>query len=248
MPLPAPLTPGSLDEMLGIVAGLERVHFWRGSADSRWLLDSTLVRLLKKDRWESNEHIARHREKSLLSRARHRGYDIVNGVRLSDLELLALLRHHGAACRLVDFTKSAAVGLWFSALEVPKQSGQLLGINTDYVHGYEDEPIGESYDDVMRLAEKGHPVTWTPMQVSGRVAAQHSQFLFGPVEDYDYGSLGLPVEHDAVVNVLIEPGLKPVILTFLRKVLDIGSQTMFPDLPGFAVAFSSTPPEEPYRW
>lgn len=87
------------------------------------------------------------------------------------------------------------------------------------------------------------------MQVSERVAAHHSQFLFGPIEDHAYGTLRLPTDKsDGVVHILISPALKPAVLTLLRKVLDTGAQTMFPDLPGFASAFGASPFEDPYRW
>lgn len=163
---------------------------------------------------------------------------------------MALLRHYGAATRLIDFTKNAAVGLWF-ATSNPEVEGELLGISTEYVGGYaEAEPIDESYDDVMAgLKPDNFLFSWEPTAVANRVSAQHSQFLFGRAEELSYGTLRLPLdEDDGVIVISVSPSVKTEERTFLRNVLDIHTQTMFPDVSGFASAFGVSPPESPDRW
>jgi hypothetical protein len=245
------LEPSSLDELLQVLAGDGGVRFWRGSADSRWRLDSTIVRRLAARDNSVDERTVGFWERDLLDRARHRGFDVFSGVRLTDFELLALLRHNGAATRLIDFTRSATVALWFAAFELPDVTGRVVGVHTDYLGGPgEGKILGGDYSKVMAAAaSRDHPFTWEPPRVSPRVFAQHSQFLYGRVNEYDYGTLALPLEHRGAVLVIdISPKLKRSVLAFLRSVLDIGVQTMYPDLPGFASAFSVDPVEDPYRW
>ena len=233
------------------ISRLEGVLFWRGIPERDWRLDSTMVRRLRqKDRAGGlTERSVRYWETNLLQRARHRGFDIVGGGRLGDFELLALLRHHGAATRLVDFSRSVVVALWFAAFELPQSSGRLLGVHTEGVSGYEGEPIESDYGAVMQWSERADLLTWSPPGLSPRIAAQHSQFLFSRTEECGIGTLLLPYDDPTrVVALDFSPDLKPEILKFLRSALDIGTQTMFPDLPGFADAYSVDPVENPHRW
>ncbi|HSH62401.1 MAG TPA: FRG domain-containing protein, partial [Acidimicrobiales bacterium] len=217
------LAPRSIDELLQLLASHSGVRFWRGSADARWRLDSTLVRRLRKSGEPSDERSVAFWERDLLDRARHRGFDVLSGVRLRDFELLGLLRHNGAATRLIDFTRSATVALWFATFELPDVSGRLLGIHTDYLAGSgEGKTIGESYAKVIAAAEAyDRAFTWEPPRVSPRVSAQHSQFLYSVVNEYEYGSLRLPIDKPGGVFVVdISPELKQSVLPFLREVLD----------------------------
>ena len=56
------------------------------------------------------EEIAKQ-ERLMLRQAREVGAD--NAQHLGDWEILARLRHHGAATRLIDFTTDPLVALWF---------------------------------------------------------------------------------------------------------------------------------------
>jgi hypothetical protein len=62
-------------------------------------------------------------EKALIERARAAGL----GSGLGELELLARLRHHGAATRLLDCSRNAFVALWFACRWEPDQDGVLIG-------------------------------------------------------------------------------------------------------------------------
>lgn len=68
-------------------------------------------------------------ETSLLRHARHKGFDTENGKILTDFELLAKLQHHGAATRLVDFSKNVLVALWFAIQDNKEETGLLTGIH-----------------------------------------------------------------------------------------------------------------------
>ena len=246
-----PVSPGSLIELLEILGAESGVRFWRGIPDRSWSLDSSLARRLAASPYGSvTEGRAQFTERDLLERARHRGFDIINGQRIGDFELLALLRHHGAATRLVDFTRSATVALWFAVSQLPEQDGSIIGVHTDHVAGFhEGQPAPDSYADlVAKLVGSSNVWGWSPPAVSPRVAAQHSQLLFSKIEGRPHGTLLLPTEPDAVLRLQVPAAIKGDVRAFLRNVLDIDFQAMFPDLPGFALAFSAEPTEDPYRW
>lgn len=246
------IVPRSLDELIGAISRDDEVRFWRGMANEAWLLDSTLVRRLRAFGRPVGEREARWAEETLLERARHRGFDVVNGVRLTDFELLALLRHHGAATRLIDFSRSATIALWFAAVDPDQRGvrGQLIGIHTDLLGGYEATPINKSYEAAVDSAARyQHPQTWEPTRMSPRVFAQHSQFFYGTVTDQAYGSLTLGnTTQGRILTIAIEPEMKPIVLRFLRNALDIGMETLFPDIAGFGKTFDAAPVEEPWRW
>lgn len=250
--------PESVPELLQHLHELRQVHFWRGSADASWPLDSTVVRRIRNHRHRRlsapSERRIGHEEQTLLRRARHQGYDLHRGVRLSDLELLVLLRHHGAATRLIDFSRSASVALWFACCSHPGVGGELIGVSADHVWGSsEGEPLeleteADAYEDLMaEVAASGGLWQWQPTDVSSRVAAQHSQLLFSGFVDEPHGSVALPSHSEAVVAIDIPAGLKPAILRFLKNALDIRHLSMFPDLQGFSESYATDRSDDD-RW
>lgn len=244
--------PGSLQELLGIVLSKEecRARIWRGQADLSWPLHSTAYRRLSRDGKEvSDAKVCRYEER-LLREATHRGYRLLEGRELSDLELLARLRHHGAATRLVDATRSVLVALWFSVSERMGTTGALIGLHTDYLGGHEGKPEVRRYDEIVSmLASLDYSVTWEPTAVTPRVAAQHSQFLYSSVSAQRSGSLRTAEKKDALLVLAIEPELKKSVKLALERAFDIRDLTLFPDVGGFCAANNQEVGQfDVYRW
>ncbi len=240
--------PQSMRELLSLVADFvpeerSRVRIWRGQGDVSWPVHSTAYRRIARERNSVNERSVQQYEQQLLSEATHRGYrfEPSTGRRLSDFELLALLRHYGAATRFVDGSQSALVALWFAAIDMPERVGALIGVHSSWVGGHEGGfwTLADPYDKQMKYFERqdhGYPQTVEPPNVTPRAAAQHSQFLFSPVSMNPRGSLALPDKDGATLVVAITPELKKAAIDDLEALYSIRSTTLFPDLPGFAMS------------
>ena len=86
----------------------------------------------------------------LLEPARIRRFDVEDGRKISDLQLLAKLQHFGAATGLLDFTWSALVALWF-ATQSPSGllcDGKLFIVDTDNTIDIASVPSDENEQNV----------------------------------------------------------------------------------------------------
>jgi hypothetical protein len=248
----APSTFGQLiDLVLSPVApGDNVVRMWRGHADAGWRIDSSAYRRLLLSGSAPSDRDLIWYEEGLLERATHRGFRVTNGVTLSDFDLLARLQHHGAATRLVDATRSAIIALYFACSSLPNVNGALLGFHANYLGGYEGKPNSKSYSQTVKTLEQHlHPQTWEPPVVSGRIGAQHSQFLYSAISKSDLGSLHISKEKDAFLAIGIKAALKPKFLRVLSEAFDIRVETMFPDIDGFGTSNRfDIDPSHSFRW
>lgn len=207
---------------------------WRGQSNIDWRLDHGAYRRLKIEQANVEESDLIHYEQILLAQATHKGYRRQNGRELDDFELLARLQHHGAATRLLDFSRNSLVALWFCVSDNLGKYGLLVGLNVDYLGGDESNKYIEEYIPFIKgLANLSHPQTWEPPIVSPRIAAQHSQFIFSALSKDPRSSITLDSAHNANIFIAISPELKVMLAEILEKTFDIRLQTLFPDLDGF---------------
>ena len=110
----------NIDEFIAWTKQLEgRLFVYRGLANISWEVSSSAFRRIEK----SSEAIPppsvfQNYNLKLLENASLRGFREQKGRSLSDLELLALLQHNGAATCLIDFTANALIALWFACLRI----------------------------------------------------------------------------------------------------------------------------------
>lgn len=213
------------------------VHMWRGQSNIEWRIDHSAYRRLKLDKNEISESDLLFYESTLLEQATHKGYRVQNGRLLSDFELLAKLQHHGAATRLLDFTRNALIALWFCVAENLDKTGLLIGLHAHHIGGYESEDQNAEYKSEIKLLEKvNHPITWEPPVVTPRIAAQHSQFVYSSLSADKRGSIKLSNSIEANLFIAISPKLKSELDDILEKTFDLRFQTLFPDIDGFGNA------------
>lgn len=264
--------PESLSELMEYINRVWHTYLWRGQSRIDWHLHSGAVRRImseeeKKKFLNVSENRVQFYEKQLIENAEKRGFRRYEGRRLTDLELLTLLQHHGAATRLMDFTKNMMVGLWFATEGEANHDkyGLLLGIEVDFVLSLDmnDEinwsnlsvgEIIEHYDENRKeLYEEGHVrdrnfvVVWEPPPMFERIIVQHSHFVFSKIVDKPHGSLDVDV--DKCLAIAVSPEVKEQMRRLWRPIFNFSRQELFPDLEGFA-DFNSTsiPPSEMNRW
>ncbi|MFJ5565216.1 FRG domain-containing protein [Lysinibacillus xylanilyticus] len=227
------------------------IKLWRGQSNIDWRIDSGAYRRLLLRNKNIKEVDIVHYESSLLKRARHKGYGNEDGIILSDMELLAKLQHHGAATRLVDFSKNSLIALWFCVNNMSQDYGLLLGLDTNQLGGMEeilDEDQREYDSATQDLSLYDHPLLIEAPIVSKRIAAQHGLFLYSDKSKSNMGSLKIPSEGENVF-IAISPELKKQSRKVLIETFDIRKETLFPDLDGFSSANSfHVNPREAYRW
>jgi hypothetical protein len=243
----APEQPAQLFTLFKQLAILQ-IGAWRGHADSSWLIDPSLVRRCKLWEEESfgppldvNEETVRAVEADLVERARSVGI----GIDSSELELLARLQHHGAATRLLDCTRSAFVALWFACREEPERDGLLIGFRLDeHAAKLSTDMLSWDLDRLLEHGE-GKPLWWQPRELSPRIPAQQSVFVFGPVVEERWGSIRLG-EGDIDVGdtgnvpgtalMLVSKELKSYLNSVWSSLFGFTPESLFPDLDGFASA------------
>lgn len=136
----------------------------------------------------------------LLKTVRETRLDQHEGVRLTDLPLLALIQHHGAATPLLDVSLDPLVALYMAVVS-PNQAddgkdGVVFAIRRPAmtIDPFTSETFEHLYDRLPTDAV----AMYTAPDVSERLRIQRGHFLIGRVEDTGRSSLPLAIEGKTV--------------------------------------------------
>lgn len=241
-----------------------KVAAWRGQADVDWGIDCTAFRRLVKGLPDENlrpgtlERTVREYERSLIEDARMAGYGDQDGRRLNDLELLSVLRHYGAATRMMDFTRNAFVALWFATQFNPDCYGLLVGIHPKSGNARRvrtEGQLGMKLEDLLDQEEmKDSYIFWEPRHLFERMRVQQSLFLFGEMVRWPWGAAPLGTLEqsdrlpDEIVLIAVSPELKQQMNDVTgnkagwESLVGYSVRYVFPDLEGYALAQASGSP------
>ncbi|SKG09995.1 FRG domain [Mycobacteroides abscessus subsp. massiliense] len=198
----------------------------------------------------------------LLNEARVRGFDHHEGVKLSDLEILALLQHYGAATHLLDVSRDVMTALWFAAQADPGQTGVMTAFDESGILTLTaNQAAVTSFDDLMhRLTyeERWQVAGWVPRSLTPRILAQRGLFVLSGYADQPWGSIATTSTYaweDDVETKKIQPSDARAFFIAItpdlkRQVLEAGESgllgvdptSLFPDMAGFAAANGSSEP------
>ena len=206
---------------------------FRGQADHKWGLVSSA------DRQSREVSLRDYIKTHLLDRARAEGYGHRNGKRLTDLELLAALQHHGAATNLIDFTTSFHISVWF-ACQGRSRDGTVFVVNRGDINSFETimgEPDGVEIEkiladddavntsgDALRTLKVHKIFCWTPPPSETRFVVQHSCFVFSKHR----------ITKELYKTIRVHNADKSELLQSLRLYYGLEAQTVFRDFTGFA--------------
>ena len=179
-----------VEDMAALFAVLEgfsqvgETWIYRGQADARWPLASSLERAVTNYARQQNLHInVSEVERDIMEMGRRilkARPDTVTFID-DDLDLLAYIQHHGGITRLLDLTDSFTIALFFAVNESTSEFATVWCLNRRKVNGM------PSHREVRRelaqeiLAEKREinaVFSFAPLLLNERMVAQQGLFLF----------------------------------------------------------------------
>lgn len=237
---------------------------FRGQADAGWPLLSALPRRLLQNKVPREQWRQREERAIRIFRRKAHVYLPDKSALDDDLRCLAMMQHHGAPTRLLDFTKSPFVAAFF-ALEQARGRAAVYALNTpriwaagpDFDASLTRDAIDpripgnfERYFAVNKL-----PVVWfgEPREMDRRLVAQSGLLVIPGVLDQPLDALLDEYAHEQVLveRVLIEPQARAEAMHELYR-MNITHATLFPDLEGLARSIvyeleENWPPNQPGR-
>lgn len=245
----------SVEMLIEQLNKLPNNFFYRGHANAEWRLQSSLERLIG-EKW-SAEAARRFEDFSLAQfRSKFHLYDHENVKPESKLAWLSIMQHYGVPTRLLDFTESPYVALYFALEAYNPQTrsdfaifaldySAIMDTSIDYIKAKDGDfresrsSIHEKQDAIFDTVVDrfAYDIAWVaePNQLNARLDRQAGSFLLS-------GNRGLKI-HDVLDSELYsEVHLFKYIIThelytglfaLLRK-MNITSKSLYGDLDGLA--------------
>lgn len=255
---------------------LKHLHFlqtggrwvFRGQKDINWKLEPTFQRRTRKLE-EAPTRIGSivETEKYVIEQFRRRAhqYNPYLG-HLSSLEWLALMQHHGAPTRLLDWTRSAWVGAFFAAADAdPQEDSAIWVIDARWLKEKavtlirdrrpelkdisEDTDLGapDSFDRMFFASSHELDSVIAPVEpftMDERLTAQQGFFLCSTTLSWPFEMTlkhmleAQPEEQLVIQRLVIKPEARLGLLRQLHG-MNINYGTLFPGLDGFARSLSN---------
>ena len=245
----------SMDELIRALNELPNNYIYRGHADSEWTLESTLERILGA-RW-SKELAGRFEDYYLnIFRSKYHIYKKDEHEPKSKLAWLSVMQHYGVPTRLIDFTESPYIALYF-ALEVynPQLKKDLAIYAIDYtsIMNSSSQYISNKDSSFLKTKEsfKGNPdllfddvvdrfaydVVWItePQELNARMDRQSGTFLIAGDKEMKIEALlnSATYNKSSIIKYRISNSLYENIYALLRK-MNINAKAIYGDLGGLA--------------
>jgi len=221
---------------------------YRGQRDAGWEVVSSLTRTLSRfvsdtSDWTRQEQ----RAYRIFQRKAHTFID--EPTALDDpLRCLALMQHHGAPTRLIDFTKSPYVAAFY-ALERAESDAAVWAVNTSSLVRSSVVPRAHPTLDAAAIDPRvpdnaieyffsnRYPVVWAgePHRMDRRLVAQAGTFIVPGVVDRPVEALLADYESDEplLVKIVLRNAMRRDAMFGLYR-MNITNATLFPDLEGLA--------------
>jgi hypothetical protein len=234
-------------EQLGCGSPTRTSHVFRGQADALWSLEPSLRRVLQgTNNAEAAARLEDDLENEFFSQA-HLYSPFAQSIRDADslwLERLALMQHHGAPTRLLDWTSSPMAAAYFACVAQSASDGAIfvahpltVGSRTKKRLGVElsAEKLAEldesgtvvvnffksSFRSDRQVTQQGH------FSVATNALAAHDEMLIRALEPGE-GASGSNV---VAAKWIIPQGMKLMFLNQLRQ-LNVAGHSLFPGLDG----------------
>jgi hypothetical protein len=237
----------SWNEFISLTSELDGWAF-RGQQNATWPLLSSLSRYFnafsqKKSSW-------RMREERALRIFRRKAHNYLPDSRVldDDLRCLALMQHHGAPTRLLDFTKSPFVAAFF-ALENASTDSAVFALNTPLLWSGNATPVGnpkltrEAIDPRQKgnferyFVQNTNQIIWIgePAEMDRRLVAQSGTFVVPGVLDKSLDEIlsQYKFESTLIKKIILPQAIRQEAMRTLYR-MNVTNATLFPDLEGLA--------------
>lgn len=240
-----------LDHWSSFVEKTHALNGWafRGEVSAHWPLYTSLARRLQSYCPDRNLWPLRESRALRIFRRKAHNYLTNNAALDDDLRSLALMQHHGAPTRLLDFTKSPYVAAFFAmndavdecavyALNTPRLWAASPTFDLSLTREHIDPRIEGHYQQYF-LPNK-YPIVWfgEPLEMDRRLVAQSGLFVVPGVLDVplekvleSYGS----EDEDLLIKYVLMPAMRAAGMEALYR-MNVTSASLFPDLEGLARA------------
>ena len=192
------IQPKSWDDMRQLVSQMTGQWAFRGQTKESWGLSTTLERALLADDHPAQKDLIEAKEKLILWEFKRRAHHCLSSVPEDDqhLEWLALIQHYGGVTRLLDFSYSFYVAVFFAVEKLDQnEDAAVWAINLEIVNKVfrKKMNIGNKYLTKEDLNRKYNSIAssliWKsndkslvfpvePDRMNERMAIQQGLFLF----------------------------------------------------------------------
>jgi hypothetical protein len=235
----------SWDEFVSLTSECDGWAF-RGLPDADWQLMSSLSRYLQS--FVPDMASWRQREERALRIFRRKAHNYLPDARVlaDDVRCLALMQHHGAPTRMLDFTKSPFVAAFF-ALHQAIKSSAVFALDTPTLWS-----AAPSNDATLRremidpcvsgnferyFATNSKEVIWVgePEEMDRRLVAQSGTFVMPGVLDKPLDEIIRRYASDGALikKIVLPPSIREEAMLSLYR-MNITHATLFPDLDGLS--------------
>jgi FRG domain len=219
---------------------------FRGEHDASWPLISSLARRLAQ--MKVPRALWREREERALRVFRRKAHVYLpdRSVLEDSLRCLAMMQHHGAPTRLLDFTKSPYVAAFF-ALESALSDSAVYALNTPVLASMAPAQDRDLTRDAIDPRLPGNferyftagtqPLVWfgEPSEMDRRLVAQSGLLVVPGLLDAPLATLltTYPSEAPLIEKVVLTHSMRSAAMHALYR-MNITHATLFPDLDGLA--------------
>lgn len=236
-----------LDELRKHGTSIQHPFWFRGQADSSWML---LPKYMRSNGLPPESH--------LMNRFKQYASIILPSAPSTDFDWLFLMQHHGMATRLLDWSESPLTALYFAVSEfgdsklatvdgalwtlLPTELNKRSRYRPDFANeipSFNDEHL-KSYSPTTIASEQKSmlfPMAAIATRNSPRMQAQQGVFTISHRDKVEHQAVDA-APHNYVWRYIIPAASKPQILAEL-SILGINRFSLFPELESLSVHLSS---------